>query len=101
MVRCLDIDGKISQLKKESESLLDIPELQKLRVCPTDSLSTPAEVDFLCHSSFKYDLRAVLIYTGIPGRKHLYSYVNEKGKWWKTVDNTIEEVRNLVSFSQI
>lgn len=35
----------------------------------------------------------MLIYTGIPGRKHLYSYVNEKGKWWKTVDNIIEEVR--------
>ena len=37
----------------------------------------------------------MLIYAGIPGRKHLYSYVNEKGKWWKTVDNIIEEVRIL------
>lgn len=31
----LDIDAMIAQLKKESESLLDIPELQKLRVRTT------------------------------------------------------------------
>jgi len=34
----------------------------------------------------------VFIHDGIFGRKHLYSYVQDKGKWWKTVDNTVTEV---------
>jgi hypothetical protein len=44
------------------------------------------------HHCSQYDLRVVFIHDGIFGRKHLYSYVQDKGKWWKTVDNAVTEV---------
>jgi hypothetical protein len=34
----------------------------------------------------------VFIHDGIFGRKHLYSYVEDKGKWWKTFDSAVTEV---------
>ncbi|KAI0267397.1 hypothetical protein BC834DRAFT_968906 [Gloeopeniophorella convolvens] len=34
----------------------------------------------------RYDLRVVLMHDGMYGRKHLYSYVNDNGTWWRTVD---------------
>ncbi|KAJ7476769.1 hypothetical protein FB451DRAFT_247238 [Mycena latifolia] len=64
------IDEKLASLQSELDSLGDNPELQ-------------------CHP---YDLRAVLVHTGLPGRKHIYSYVQDKGTWWKTVDYTVTEV---------
>jgi hypothetical protein len=64
------IDARITKLKADSATLFDTPDLQKLR----------------------YDLRVVFIHDGLFGRKHLHSYVQDRGKWWKTVDNTVTEV---------
>ncbi|KAJ7675516.1 hypothetical protein B0H17DRAFT_1334567 [Mycena rosella] len=64
------IDEKVASLQSELDSVGDNPELR-------------------CHP---YDLRAVLVHTGLPGRKHIYSYVHDKGTWWKTVDYTVTEV---------
>ncbi|KAF7350731.1 Glycoside hydrolase family 79 protein [Mycena sanguinolenta] len=64
------IDAKITILQQELDGLWDNPELK-------------------CHP---YDLRAVLVHTGLPGRKQIYSYVQDKGTWWKTVDYTVTEV---------
>lgn len=33
------------------------------------------------------------MHDGLFGRSHLYSYVKYKGKWWKTVDYVVTEVR--------
>lgn len=42
----------------------------------------------------QYDLRGVLMHTGLPGRKQIYSYVQDTyGVWWKTLDYTVIEVR--------
>jgi hypothetical protein len=41
----------------------------------------------------------VFIHDGIFGRKHLYSYVEDKGKWWKTFGNTVTEVIKHSTFS--
>ncbi|KAJ7510628.1 hypothetical protein B0H11DRAFT_2215383 [Mycena galericulata] len=65
-----EIDRKIASLQTELDGLFADPELQ----------------------SHPYDLRAVLVHTGLPGRKHIYSYVYDKGSWWKTVDYTVTEV---------
>jgi len=40
----------------------------------------------------RYDLRVVLVHDGLYGRSHLYSYVNDNGTWWKTVDWDVTEV---------
>ncbi|KAI0273871.1 hypothetical protein BGY98DRAFT_1090738 [Russula aff. rugulosa BPL654] len=40
----------------------------------------------------RYDLRAVFMHDGVYGRSHLYSYVNDNGTWWKTVDWVVTEV---------
>jgi len=40
----------------------------------------------------RYDLRVVLMHDGLYGRSHLYSYVNDNGTWWKTVDWSVTEV---------
>ncbi|KAH9035003.1 hypothetical protein EDB85DRAFT_1945300 [Lactarius pseudohatsudake] len=40
----------------------------------------------------RYDLRVVLVHDGLYGRSHLYSYVNDNGTWWKTVDWAVTEV---------
>jgi hypothetical protein len=31
------------------------------------------------------------MHDGVYGRSHLYSYVNDSGTWWKTVDWVVEE----------
>lgn len=40
----------------------------------------------------RYDLRVVFMHDGVYGRSHLYSYVNDNGTWWKTVDWVVTEV---------
>ena len=41
----------------------------------------------------EYDLRAVLVHTGLPGRKQIYSYVQDnQGVWWKILDHVVTEV---------
>lgn len=41
----------------------------------------------------KYDLRSVLMWDGVYGRTHIYSYVKARdGKWYKTVDSNVTEV---------
>ncbi|EPQ51958.1 hypothetical protein GLOTRDRAFT_48407 [Gloeophyllum trabeum ATCC 11539] len=67
------IEDKMTELRSRSEALFDDPQLKKHR----------------------YDLRAVLVNEGPLGRKHLYSYTYNAGKWWKTVDWLVEEVRRL------
>ncbi|KAI0061145.1 hypothetical protein BV25DRAFT_1827015 [Artomyces pyxidatus] len=64
------IDSQIGKLQAQSASIFDSPELKQHR----------------------YDLRAVLVHDGVLGRKHLYTYVNEGGTWWKTVDYEVTEV---------
>ncbi|RDX44562.1 hypothetical protein OH76DRAFT_1466134 [Lentinus brumalis] len=64
------IDTAVAQARDEAQGILDCPELQKHR----------------------YDLRVVLVHDGLYGRSHLYSYVKQKGKWWKTVDYAVTEV---------
>ncbi|KAJ7594362.1 hypothetical protein C8J56DRAFT_926565 [Mycena floridula] len=66
----LKVDQRISQLQVDVESLFNCPELQL----------------------HPYELRAVLLYTGVSGRKNIYSYVQDQGVWWKTVDHTVSEV---------
>lgn len=73
-------------LQLESNGLFDVPELQRL------------EVRFLLLfiavnlKHFKYTLRVVLMHDGMIGRKHLYSYVNNRGTWWKTLDHDVSQV---------
>ncbi|KAL0071280.1 hypothetical protein AAF712_001846 [Marasmius tenuissimus] len=65
------INSEGEKLMDEMKSLFECPELQKHR----------------------YDLRAVLMHTGVPGRKQMYSYVQDRnGTWWKTLDYTVSEV---------
>ncbi|KAF9453345.1 hypothetical protein P691DRAFT_719810 [Macrolepiota fuliginosa MF-IS2] len=65
------IDYKIEKIQSEAANVFNVPELQQHR----------------------YDLRAVLLYTGLPGRKQIYSYVRDnQGAWWKTVDYSVTEV---------
>ena len=48
----------------------------------------------------KYDLCAVLVHTGLPGRKQIYSYVRDQHDlWWKTVDYTVTEVLDPLPYS--
>ena len=66
-----DIDHHLERLQAEVTAVFDCPELQQCR----------------------YDLRAVLMHTGLPGRKQIYSYVQDvEGVWWKTVDHEVVEV---------
>ncbi|OBZ66914.1 hypothetical protein A0H81_13252 [Grifola frondosa] len=64
------IDSKVGELRADAAKVLECPELQKHR----------------------YDLRVVLVHDGQYGRNHLYSYVKQRGTWWKTVDYTVTEV---------
>ncbi|KAH9949345.1 hypothetical protein B0H21DRAFT_820149 [Amylocystis lapponica] len=64
------IDATVAKLRAEAAAIFDCPELQKHR----------------------YDLRAVLVHDGLYGRNHLYSYVKQKGVWWKTLDFSVTEV---------
>jgi len=66
-----DIDHRLGKLQVEVNTIFDCPDLQQ----------------------FRYDLRAVLMHTGLPGRKQIYSYVQDvKGSWWKTVGTDVTEV---------
>ncbi|TRM66957.1 hypothetical protein BD626DRAFT_167153 [Schizophyllum amplum] len=41
----------------------------------------------------KYDLRAVIVHTGMPGRKSVYTYVQDgREQWWKMVEAQVTEV---------
>ncbi|KAH9988118.1 hypothetical protein BJV74DRAFT_840135 [Russula compacta] len=40
----------------------------------------------------RYDIRVVFMHNGLYGRDDLYSYVNDNGTWWKTVDWAVTEV---------
>ncbi|TFK29498.1 hypothetical protein FA15DRAFT_664043 [Coprinopsis marcescibilis] len=72
------INQKIQELEKISDNLFDVPELQQLQ----------------------YDLRAVLVHTGLPGRKQLYSYIQDAdGVWWKTCDYEVTEVPEEIVFN--
>ena len=85
----LEIDQKIRTLQTELTGLFDCPELQHYRV----SLTTPLVVMFPTYRVLQYDLRAVLVHTGLPGRKQIYSYVrDQQDVWWKTVDYMVTEV---------
>ncbi|KAK0236431.1 hypothetical protein EDD85DRAFT_641267 [Armillaria nabsnona] len=65
------IDIEATRLLEESQRVLDCPELK----------------------NHPYDLRAVLMHDGLPGRKHVYLYVQDAGGiWWKTVDTVVTEV---------
>ncbi|KAG7451612.1 uncharacterized protein BT62DRAFT_1040190 [Guyanagaster necrorhizus] len=65
------IDMESTRLLEESQRVLDCPELK----------------------NHPYDLRAVLMHDGLPGRKHVYLYVQDAGGiWWKTVDTVVTEV---------
>ncbi|KAF8902552.1 hypothetical protein CPB84DRAFT_1775662 [Gymnopilus junonius] len=65
-----DIDHQLEKLQADVALVYDCPELQ----------------------IFQYDLRAVLVHTGLPGRKQMYSYVQDtEGAWWKTVDQEVTE----------
>ncbi|KAF4612879.1 hypothetical protein D9613_010996 [Agrocybe pediades] len=69
--RVQEIDRKIESLQAEISKIYDCPELKM----------------------FQYDLRAVLVHSGLPGRKQMYSYVQDtEGVWWKTVDTEVTEV---------
>ena len=44
----------------------------------------------------QYDLRAVLMSDGIPGRDHTYAYLRGyDGKWYKSLDAMVTEVGPL------
>ncbi|RXW14577.1 hypothetical protein EST38_g11280 [Candolleomyces aberdarensis] len=65
------LNRRTKELEAKSATLFDCPELKQ----------------------HPYDLRAVLMHTGLPGRKQLYSYVRDaEGKWWKTCDHEVTEV---------
>ncbi|KAG1903591.1 uncharacterized protein F5891DRAFT_77642 [Suillus fuscotomentosus] len=66
-------DINIAKMRDQAGTLLDCPELQRVR----------------------YDLRAVLVHDGLYGRKHLYSYVQEKGVWWRIEDTSISQVSEV------
>ncbi|TFK75592.1 hypothetical protein BDN72DRAFT_757458 [Pluteus cervinus] len=73
--RAQELDHTIEELEAKVAVIFDCPELRQ----------------------YRYDLRAVLFHTGVPGRKHIYSYVrDEHGNWWKTVDCTVTEVAEEV-----
>jgi hypothetical protein len=35
------------------------------------------------------------MHDGVYGRSHLYSYVNDNGTWWKTVDWVVTEASDV------
>ncbi|KAF6751685.1 hypothetical protein DFP72DRAFT_906842 [Ephemerocybe angulata] len=74
------LDREIKRLEAKRSSLFDCPELQQ----------------------HQYDLRAVLMHTGLPGhgRKQLYSYVKDaEGTWWKTCDYEVTQVSEDIVLS--
>ncbi|KAL0566637.1 hypothetical protein V5O48_015367 [Marasmius crinis-equi] len=68
------INAEVEKLQNEIKSLFECPELQNHR----------------------YDLRVVLMHTGVSGRKQMYSYVQDRnGAWWKTLDHAVTEVTEV------
>ncbi|GLB39769.1 putative ubiquitin carboxyl-terminal hydrolase [Lyophyllum shimeji] len=66
-----EAEREIERLQAEVAAVFDCPELQE----------------------YQYDLRAVFMHTGLPGRKQIFSYVQDgHGIWWKTLDYTVTEV---------
>ncbi|KAG6890241.1 hypothetical protein C0992_002769 [Termitomyces sp. T32_za158] len=66
-----EMEVAAEKLQYDLASIYDVPELQ----------------------NHLYDLRAVFMHTGMPGRKQIYSYIRDgHGVWWKTVDHTVTEV---------
>jgi len=80
-------DEQLHKMRNEAATMLDCPELKQVRVrrCHVACF-------YKCLSEFQYDLRVVFIHDGLYGRKHLYSYVHDKGQWWKIADSLIEQV---------
>ncbi|KAF9011795.1 hypothetical protein BDQ17DRAFT_1420208 [Cyathus striatus] len=75
-----EIDQHIELLTREYSEIFNSPELQK----------------------YRYDLRAVLMHTGLPGRKQMYSYVQDgKGTWWKTQDYTVTEASLINNLARV
>ncbi|KXN88417.1 hypothetical protein AN958_07323 [Leucoagaricus sp. SymC.cos] len=82
----------------ERKILEEISELTRMKEGLTrhNSFTTSREI----HILIRYDLRAVLMHTGLPGRKQIYSYVQDNnGTWWKTVDYSVTEVPEETVFS--
>ncbi|KAJ7064928.1 hypothetical protein C8F01DRAFT_781026 [Mycena amicta] len=71
------IDQRVEELRAELEHVSNNPELQ----------------------NHPYDLRAILVHTGYPGRKNIYSYVHDNGTWWHILDYTVREVTEDVVLS--
>ncbi|PPQ79204.1 hypothetical protein CVT26_000555 [Gymnopilus dilepis] len=70
-VRVPGIDRQLSDLQAKLDTVYDCPELQ----------------------AFQYDLRSVIVDTGVPGPNQLYLYAHdEAGRWWKTVSDDVDEV---------
>ncbi|KDR77057.1 hypothetical protein GALMADRAFT_139084 [Galerina marginata CBS 339.88] len=73
-----DVERKIETLQAEIALLFDCPELQV----------------------FRYDLRSVLMHTGLPGSKEMFSYVQDtEGTWWKTVGHEVTGVTEETVFT--
>lgn len=93
------MDKTLIDLQTKLSNVYNDPELQRHRV-------SSQYIPFDSHGQLKfleqYDLRAVLVYAGVPGRKSIYSYVQDtQGTWWKTVDQTVTEVLVLLFMSTL
>ncbi|KAF7325876.1 Glycoside hydrolase family 79 protein [Mycena kentingensis (nom. inval.)] len=65
-----EIDRNLEELRAKLEQASDEPELR----------------------NHPYDLRAVLVHHGLPGRKQMHLYVQDGASWWKIVDYAVQEV---------
>lgn len=82
------IQTQKENLKDQLSQIFEGPELREHRV------PYIAFVHWTWLTPLQYDLRVVLMHDGLYGRSHLYSYVNDNGMWWKTVDRSVTEVSN-------
>lgn len=92
------IDAQITQLKEKSAVLYDCPELKQHRV---SARSATISTMLNRRACLQYDLRAVLVHDGLFGRMHLYSYVEQDGVWWKTVDHMVDQARVFFLFFSV
>jgi len=77
------------------KALRDVEERLALLQFEIDQAREVAEACFDIDALKKnpYDLRAVLMSDGIPGRDHTYAYIRGyDGKWYKSLDATVTEV---------
>ncbi|KIP03120.1 hypothetical protein PHLGIDRAFT_254599 [Phlebiopsis gigantea 11061_1 CR5-6] len=83
-----DTAGKLRKIISQIETELQNIDanISQCKAGVNDAFNCPGLHDF------RYELRAVLMHDGFYGRNHLYSYVKEKGVWWKTIEHTITEV---------